>query len=462
MRRPVSLYWLFGSIALLLAAACSGASSSDATSNGVESASGTPLAIGSPIAATPTTASPSPTASPVRPSTAQSGSTGTTAVAPSGQRIFNHILNLANAIGPRPAGTSQEMAAVNYIADQMRSFGYDVTIQEFPIPAEATRESSFSITSSQQRTIPSVPFEGSGAGSVRAELVLAGIGTPEEIPASVQGKIVLIERGTLLFRDKVANATAAGASGVVIYNNEQGTFLGSLGVTASVPVAAISQSEGQALAASLQSGSLKAELAVGGASIVASHNVIARPPGKECETVTGGHLDSVAVAPGASDNASGTAAVIEIAQIIAGRGEMASHCFVLFGAEEVGLYGSRAYVMSLTTAQRVGIKAMLNLDMVGVGNDTWALIGDRDLQQAAAEVAGGLGIDAQASGLPSSASSDHASFRDAGIPALMLHRLTDNLLHTPQDVSDRIRPELLEQAARLSVAFLEKLATIRG
>jgi Peptidase family M28 len=56
-------------------------------------------------------------------------------------------------------------------------------------------------------------------------------------------------------------------------------------------------------------------------------------------------------------------------------------------------------------------------------------------------------------------SSDHASFRNAGIPVLMFHRWEDTLLHTPQDVSNRINPQFLEEAARMSIALLNSLAT---
>jgi hypothetical protein len=44
----------------------------------------------------------------------------------------------------------------------------------------------------------------------------------------------------------------------------------------------------------------------------------------------------------------------------------------------------------------------------------------------------------------------------------MLHRWEDRLLHTPQDVSGRIRPDLLEQAARIGLAMLEELAQAGG
>jgi hypothetical protein len=56
-------------------------------------------------------------------------------------------------------------------------------------------------------------------------------------------------------------------------------------------------------------------------------------------------------------------------------------------------------------------------------------------------------------------SSDHASFAQAGVPVLMFHRWEDNLLHTPEDVVDRINPEYLEEAARMGIALLESLGS---
>lgn len=57
---------------------------------------------------------------------------------------------------------------------------------------------------------------GSGLGEITADTVYCGIGQPEQFPADAKGKIALITRGTLYFRDKVRNAVAAGVAGVVI------------------------------------------------------------------------------------------------------------------------------------------------------------------------------------------------------------------------------------------------------
>jgi aminopeptidase YwaD len=373
-----------------------------------------------------------------------------------GNRIYEDVKLLSAS--PRASGTAREKEASEFIAEKLRTAGYDVSFQEFTVETSA-REASVATTGANSRKLTTLPLARSGSGKVQSQVVAAGIGRANEFPGSANGAIVLIERGELQFNEKVTNAQNAGAAGVVIYNNEPDVFNGSLGFDARVPVVAISQAEGRALASELSRGArIELDLNVGANGRGISRNVIARPPDRDCETVTGGHYDSVPQAPGASDNATGTATVIEIASIIAARGEMGSNCFILFGSEELGLIGSRFYVDSLDGPARRRIKAMLNFDMVGVGNDGWLFIGDANLQRQAQRVASTLEMTG-ALGALRGASSDHASFTQSGIPAFMLYRTTDNLLHTPQDVIDRVRPELLEQAARLGVGMLEAIAT---
>lgn len=355
------------------------------------------------------------------------------------------------------AGSAQESAAAEFIAARLAGLGYEVRVQEFPAGSELGRQSRLSVLSAPPSTIPSVAFALSGAGTARGPLVAAGLGRPEEFGPEARGAVALIRRGVLTFGEKVANAEAAGARGVVIFNNEPGLFAGQLPRRAGVPAVAISQSEGEMLLARLQGGAVEVEVEVGVVSDVTSRNVIATPPGRQCETVTGGHYDSVPAGPGANDNASGTATVLEIAAVLASRGEMKANCFVLFGAEEVGLVGSRAYVASLDAAARQHLRAMLNFDMVGFGDQGWLLIGSQSLRERAASLAAGLGIAAAMGELPRNLGSDHIPFQEAGVPVFMLYRTDDPAWHTPQDVADRVRADLLEEAARLGVALLQSL-----
>lgn len=373
---------------------------------------------------------------------------------PDGERILADVKLLSDS-GPRSSATNLESAAADLIAERLRKLGYEVEIQEFSVATQQGRSSVLTVKGSPDQTVPTLPLSNSPTSKVAGKLVVAGIGQPQDFPAETRGGIALIERGTLTFQQKVANAAAAGALGAIIYNNEPGVFLGSADSVA-IPAVTISQDQGQKLASRLNGASLTVEVGVGALSDAVSRNVIAKAPGAQCETVSGGHYDSVPQAPGASDNATGTATVLEIAAILANRQEVGNNCFVLFGAEELGLLGSRHYVSTLDQAAKSRIKAMLNFDMVGVGDQAWWLIGTGSLQKRMNDVAAGLNIQTVNSTLTGT-SSDHASFLAAGIPSLMFHRWEDPLLHTPQDVSNRVKPEYLEQAARMGVALLEAL-----
>jgi serine protease len=90
------------------------------------------------------------------------------------------------------------------------------------------------------------------------ELVAAGLGKPEDfVGKDLSDKYALIQRGEITFHDKVVNALAAGAVGVVIYNNVAGVSGGTLtedGSLMTVPVAMIEQSVGEALVKDLATG----------------------------------------------------------------------------------------------------------------------------------------------------------------------------------------------------------------
>ncbi|WP_043625023.1 M20/M25/M40 family metallo-hydrolase [Nonomuraea candida] len=102
------------------------------------------------------------------------------------------------------------------------------------------------------------------------------------------------------------------------------------------------------------------------------YNVIADWPGGNPDDVlmVGAHLDSVAAGPGINDNGSGSAAVLETALEVSRQAlRPAKHLrFAWWGAEELGLRGSRYYVDNLPAAERARIKAYLNFDMVGSPN----------------------------------------------------------------------------------------------
>jgi aminopeptidase YwaD len=239
---------------------------------------------------------------------------------------------------------------------------------------------------------------------------------------------------------------------VIIYNNESGAFFGQMRDSSRIPAASISREEGLALLEQVNGAGATARLAVDARTETAeSHNVIGRPPGGRCRLIIGGHYDSVPAGPGANDNASGTAVAVELARAMAADGAFDDTCFVLFGSEEIGLLGSAYYVQSLSAVEQRAIEGMLNFDMLAVG-DGWPFLGSRQVVDIASAEADKLGIPhtTQAS-LPGGAGSDHGSFIDAGIPAMIFNCLCDDNWHTAGDTFENIEEVRLGEAGAIGM-----------
>ena len=103
-----------------------------------------------------------------------------------------------------------------------------------------------------------------------------------------------------------------------------------------------------------------------------SFNIIADTAGGRGDwvIVVGGHLDSVPEAPGINDNGSGVATILEIAlQMAELEVELVNKVrFAFWGAEELGLHGSRFYVDNLSEQELNNIALNLNFDMIGSPN----------------------------------------------------------------------------------------------
>ncbi len=415
--------------ALLFLAACAGGDDDEAA---------TPSA--SPTEP-PATASPSPEATPDPEF--------------SSATALEHARQLSAVIGSRPAGSDGEARAAEYIKGQLASFGYSSEIQEFPIQVVSDSGSSLTLTAPSARAIDATGLRGSAQTAAEGTIVAAGIGRVEDFPANTSGNIALIERGELTFAMKVANATAAGAVGVLIYNSEPGNFAGGLTNGSTIPAASISQEDGQSLiTASAATGRVDVKLTE---ETLTSRNVVAKPPDGSCAIVAGGHFDSVPAGPGANDNASGTAVVIEMARARAARGEADGVCYVLFGSEEIGLVGSAYYVEQLPEAELDALEAMLNFDMLSVG-DTWPLIGSPEVTDVAVVEAQELGVPYKVSRtLPDNLGSDHASFTQAGVPAMIFNCFCDETYHTAEDKFEHISETRLAEAGLMGLGMIETL-----
>ncbi|MGB8385781.1 MAG: M28 family peptidase [Dermatophilaceae bacterium] len=197
----------------------------------------------------------------------------------------------------------------------------------------------------------------------------------------------------------------------------------------------------------------------------ASQNVIATPAGFDPDAphrLVGAHLDTVPQAPGAEDNGSGVAVLVELARLAAAEHLSVPVVFVAFGAEEPRgsgdtqhHFGSQALVAAMPPAQRAKLAGMLSLDRVGVPTDVLPVChGGR----AAGAVRSALVSAAARAGVPAQAcvdrASDHWSFEQAGLDAARIGKVPFDGYHSPGDVPSVVEPAQLQRTAAVAWSWL--------
>ncbi len=361
---------------------------------------------------------------------------------------------LAVTIGTRVAGTQSGDRAGDYIAQQFASDGYKVEKQEFTFEPWEDLGTKLQYTSQIVGELESQPIQFSPAGHIEGQVIAVdGTGDVSDFAkVNVKGNIALVQRGTLQFYDKAKNAADAGATALLIYNNVPQLFGGTMRDRVSIPTIAISGREGQKLLDAMKQGTVKVK--IDSDTQVAKkvgHNIIATKPGTNGKTlVLGGHYDTVAAGPGAVDNGTGTAVLIELARVLSKKDTKSTLIFIGFDAEEYGLIGSRYYTDHLSEADRGKITAMLNFDMMGGGKGALGVGGDGAIGLAARKAASDLGIESSNFQLGNNAGSDHQSFTRLGIDSVFFVRDYD-LLHTPQDAIDQVREDFLAEAGKVGL-----------
>ena len=212
-----------------------------------------------------------------------------------------------------------------------------------------------------------------------------------DVPA---GAIVLVQRGVCTFEEKIDFASDAGAGAVFIYNNarpaEEGVGPDDQLTNVSsgdrnednAPAATLPQASGETLSALIDAApvgtpvegtaEIAKEFLVGKTFNIIADSIAGDP---EDTIVIGAHLDGVPEGPGVNDNASGSAAILALAEKIAAADVPNDKRIrlALWSAEEVGLVGSTFYVNDLKAndpAELGRISAYLNYDMIGSENFT--------------------------------------------------------------------------------------------
>src|SRR6266550_974951 len=301
----------------------------------------------------------------------------------------------------RNSGEPGYKASADYVAALMTAAGYNVTIQPYKFtyfaytatptlkevsptlhdygvvdewnPGQSTGTANAALQPAGGIIIPPTPTSSSTSGCTMADF--AGF---------VAGNIALIQRGGCNFGVKVLNAKAAGASGVIIFNEgnpgRMGVLAGSLvdaagnPIVPTIPVAFTSFAIGSSLLTQYQQGAAP----VMNISIQAivnpnadDYNVIAESKGgdKNHVVVVDAHLDAIYGA-GMLDNASGSATILDVAQQMKNVNPLNKLRFIWFGGEELGLLGSTAYINSLSATDKSHIGYDLDADVTATPNYT--------------------------------------------------------------------------------------------
>jgi hypothetical protein len=199
-------------------------------------------------------------------------------------------------------------------------------------------------------------------------------------------------------------------------------------------------------------------------------NVLALWPGSDPELgketiILGAHHDHLGAQggllfPGADDNASGTAILLEIARALSTTGirPKRSILFLSFAGEEQGLLGSRFYVSNPVFPLK-SAKAMVNVDHAGVGNGK-ITVGLSKIEKAVAQgAAEKVAMSEKLDLFGLFPGGDHVPFAEAGIPtATIVTSGPHPDFHQPTDTPDKINPDLLASITRYTLALVWTLA----
>ncbi|WP_286473795.1 MULTISPECIES: M28 family peptidase [Empedobacter] len=299
---------------------------------------------------------------------------------------YQQLKKATETIGHRATGTENGRIAEEYAANLLRSYGYDVSFQEFTFSGWNRKSLDLKINN---QPIKAVALAHSPANvSVSGELIDLGNGLEEDykkIGDKVKGKIVFAALGLLdgtpkeienLHRsEKTALAEKYGAKGIILFNRPAGGILltGTASVTGEIikiPAINISLEDGLKIKEDLSKGKEIAKIEMkNDVGQMKGRNIIAKKIGSKFpneKIVLGGHLDSWDLATGAIDNGVGSFSVMDIARTYKKLNLQNDRTieFVLFMGEEVGLIGSKYYVnQALKDGSINQIKAMSNMDM---------------------------------------------------------------------------------------------------
>jgi len=406
--------------------------------------------------------------------------------------------SLTTEVGPRLGGSPAEARARDWGVAKLKALGFkNVRIETYEMPYWARVSESAEIISPFPQPLAVTALgrskatpEGGVAGEVvRFPTLLALQAAPE---TGLEGKIVFVDEPMARTQDGSGYGTAvakrsqaaveAGKRGAIASlirsagtdshrNPHTGGGLSGPGETA-VPAAALSNPDADQLARALERAkgpvTVKLNLQVETAESVTSGNVVGEIPGQTDEIIViGGHLDSWDLGTGAIDDASGIAITTAAAKLVGDlRGKPKRTLrVVMWGAEEVGIYGGKAYAEAhkdeidkhvLAAESDFGAGVVYRFDTrFSEEERPKAKVFEGALRRLAVTPGNNMAF----------GGADVGGVRDLGVPVVSLRQDgTDyfDLHHTPDDTLDKVDLGDLRQNVAAWAAFLYIASELDG
>jgi Zn-dependent M28 family amino/carboxypeptidase len=287
------------------------------------------------------------------------------------------LQEIANANnGTRAVGTPGYEASVDYVVTTLRNNGFDVQTPEFSARVFHADKPAVTVGG---KTVEAKVLEfspGTAPDGVNGPLLVSagngqGCAVADYDNVAVKGAVVLVDRGTCPFAQKEDAAAQRGAVAMIVADNvDEEQMGGTLGANTQVkiPVVGVTKSVGMQVRA--QPGPVTIKLNASSQNFKARNVIAQTKTGSPTDVVmAGAHLDSVREGPGINDNGSGVAAVLETAVQLGNSPKVHNAVrFGFWGAEELGLIGSRNYVESLNLDDLKNLALYLNFDMLASPN----------------------------------------------------------------------------------------------
>jgi Zn-dependent M28 family amino/carboxypeptidase len=399
---------------------------------------------------------------------------------------MDNLITLCDEFGSRFGGTTGERKAAEFFKHKMEEYGLsDVHLEPVEYMGWTRGEARMEVISPVRKDIPCISLPHSPAAALEGIIVDMGDGAPEDFDRradEIRGNIVLTtsvispggSKRWIHRSEKYGRSLLAGATGFIFVNHYAGYGPATGGIghdgEALIPGISICMEDGAFIRRlAKRGGEVRIRLTTtDSCRPMTSWNAVGDLPGgvtPEQVVMLGCHYDGHDISQGAEDPASGAVAVLEAARLLAQHAPTlpCTVRFVLWGVEEIGLLGSRAYVVT-HAGELDRIRFYLNLDAAGSsGNNRDIVLNEwPDLQPLLEQWREEMALRFEV-GQRTSAFSDHYPFFMAGVPTGGMQSAEQSLAgrgygHTQYDTVDKVDQTCLREASTLAARLALRIA----